>query len=241
MTKRKQSFMDEIVDQVQEETPQEQPAEQSETTENSEQEVSNLYELPDGRKLEGDQLREEYLKLNSEFTRRSQRLSEFEKAKTETESRNKRTAEEALSQSSLLKDVDPAVRDTIVQIVTPEIEKALEISRAEASRVESQREFDARIIRLEAKYPGGNGMPKFDRSAILREMQKPTNEIYDPEVLYRQMNWDAWMDSKIKSAMKGKKGRVSTESTSTETPRKPGTGKTPTTWSEASKNAASRI
>lgn len=235
--------MDENIDQVQDETPAvEQPAEQSEKTEEvSEQDKSNLYELPDGRKLEGDQLREEYLKLNSEFTRRSQRLSEYEKAKAETESRNKRTAEEALSKSKLLEDVDPTVRDTIIQIVTPAIEEALGRSKADAEKVESQKEFDARIVRLEAKYPGGGGLPKFDRAAILREMQKPTNEIYDPEVLYQKMNWDAWIDSKLKAALKGKSGGTTTESTSTDAPRKPGTAKTPTTWAEASKNAISRL
>lgn len=231
----------ETVDQVQDETPTvEQPAEQSETTKD-EQDESNLYELPDGRKLPGDQLREEYLKLNSEFTRRSQKLSEFERVKTETESRNKRAAEEALSQSKLLEDVDPNVRDTIIQIVTPAIEEAVGRSSVEAQKVESQKQWDSRVSDLEKKYPGGSGLPKFDRTVILREMQKPGNEIYDPEVLYQQMNWDAWIDSKIKMAMKGKAGGVSTESTSTDAPRKPGEGKTPTTWSEASKRATSRF
>jgi len=233
--------MDEEVDQVQTETPTvEQPAEQSETIE-SEQDESNLYELPDGRKLAGDQLKDEYLKLNSEFTRRSQKLSEFERVKTENESRNKRTAEEALSQSKLLEDVDPTVRETIIQIVQPAIEEAMGRSAADAEKVESQKEWDTRVTMLEKKYPGGSGLPKFDRTVILREMQKPGNEIYDPEVLYQQMNWDAWIDSKIKMAMKGKAGGTSTESTSTDAPRKPGTGKTPSTWSEASRNAASRL
>jgi len=232
--------MEETIDQVQTETPTEQPAEQSETTE-SEQDESNLYELPDGRKLEGDQLREEYLKLNSEFTRRSQKLSEFERAKAEAESRNKRTAKEALSQSKLLENVDPTVRETIIQIVTPTIEEALGKSREEAIKAENQKEFDARIARLEKKYPGGDGLPKFDKVAILREMQSPTNEIYDPEVLYQRLNWDAWLDSKIKAAMKGKSGGVSTESTATDAPRKPGKGKEASTWAEARKNILSKI
>jgi len=37
--------------------------------------ASDTYELPDGRKLTGEQVRDEYLKLNSEFTRRSQELA----------------------------------------------------------------------------------------------------------------------------------------------------------------------
>jgi len=210
------------------------PQKQSETTE--EPVASNLYDLPDGRKLAGDQLKEEYLKLNSEFTRRSQKLADYERQQAETEARNKKTAEEAVSQNRLLENVDPSVRDAIVQIVSPVIQEALSAREKVEAQKRNQEAFDTRLAELEKKYPG-----KFDRVEILRKMQDPSNEIYDPEVLYQRLHWDEYLDAQIKAAMKGKSSGVQTENTSTEAPRKPGESKSPSTWAEASKNAVSRL
>jgi membrane protein involved in colicin uptake len=53
-----------------------QPTEVTETQATEPQQAATgVYELPDGRKLSGEQVRDEYLKLNSEFTRRSQELA----------------------------------------------------------------------------------------------------------------------------------------------------------------------
>lgn len=232
--------MDETIDQVQDSTDtiatdnQQASEEQSETTEEN-AEVSNLYELPDGRKLAGDALREEYLKLNSEFTKRSQRLAEIERQNQEAEARSKRAAEEAVSQNKLLENVDPTVKDAIISIVSPVIQEALgQRDKAEEEkrvREESMKELDA----LEKKYP------KFNKIEILKAMQEPANRIYDPEVLYQRLHWDEYLDEQIKAAMKGKSGGVSTESTSTEAPKAPGETTTPKSWSEASKRAISRL
>ena len=233
--------MDETLDQVQDSTEtiasddtQQASEEQSETTE--EPEESNLYELPDGRKLAGDALKEEYLKLNSEFTKRSQRLAEIERQNEETEARNKRTAEEAVSQNKLLENVDPTVKDAIISIVSPVIQEALgQRDRAEEEkrgREETMKELDA----LEKKYPG-----KFNKIEILKAMQDPANRIYDPEVLYQRLHWDDFLDGQIKAAMKGKSGGVTTESTSTEAPKKPGETTPSKSFSEASRRAISRI
>ena len=72
-------------------------------------------------------------------------------------------------------------------------------------------------------------------------MQEPTNEIYDPEVLYQKLHWDEYLDEQIKAAMKGKSGGVSTENTSTEAPKKPGESTPPKTWGEASRRAVGRL
>ena len=238
--------MDETnVDQVQAETPTEQPAEQSETTEEGTVEESKGYKVdfPDGtsKEMTPDELYEHYQKVGPEFTRRSQELAEYKRREAETEARNKKTAEEAVSQNKLLENVDPAVRDAIVQIVSPVIQDALTAKEKQAEVERNRQDFDKRLTELEKKYPGGGGMPKFDRVAILQKMQDPSNEIYDPEVLYQRANWDAWMDAQIKAAMKGKSGTAKTESTSTEPPKEPGKGKTPSTWDEASKSAISRF
>jgi len=64
-----------------EETATEEAAEETteETTEPVEETTPDLYEVSDGRQLTGAQLREEYTKLNSDYTRKSQKLSEYEK------------------------------------------------------------------------------------------------------------------------------------------------------------------
>ena len=217
------------------------PKEQSEKT-SGEEEKPKLYKLPDGREVTADDLYKEHTEnLLPEFTRRSQKLAEIERKEAETQERNKRTAEQSVSQNKLLEDVDPNVREAIVQIVSPVIQEALKAKDKEIEKARSQEAFDKRLLELEKKYPGGDGMKKFDRLEILREMQKPTNEIYDPEVLYQRLHWDSFLDAQIKAAMKGKSGSVKTEDTSTEAPKKPGETKSPTTWSKASENAFHRI
>ena len=234
-------MQEETNDQVQEGAPVEQPVkEQSEAT--SEQVTeSKLFKLPDGREVTADDLYKEHTeKLLPEFTRRSQKLAEYEKARTETEARNKRTAEESIAQNKLLENVDPSVRDAIVQIVSPVIQEALGQRDKAEEQKRSNEAFDKRLSELEKKYPGGDGMKKFDRMEILRKMQEPANEIYDPEVLYQRLHWDSYLDAQIKSAMKGKSGGTTTESTSTEAPKNPGETKPPTSWAEASRRAISR-
>jgi len=210
------------------------PAEQSTTSETPEKE---LFELPDGRKVDSTTLSKEWKEnFYPEFTRRSQKLADIERQNAETEARNKRTAEESVSKSTLLENVDPSVRDAIVQIVSPVIQEALgQRDKAEEAKRVNEREMK-RLDDLEKKYPG-----KFNKLEILRKMQDPANEIYDPEVLYQKLHWDDYLDEQIKAAMKGKSGGTTTESTSTEAPKKPGETTPPKTWAEASKRAVSRL
>lgn len=234
--------MEETKDQDQAGTPvetisNEQPAtEQSETTK-SETPEKELFELPDGRKVDASTLSKEWKEnFYPEFTRRSQQLAEIKRQEAETEARNKRTAEESVSQNKLLENVDPTVRDAIVQIVSPVIQEALG-QRDKAEELKRSNEaFDKRLNDLEKKYPG-----KFNKIEILKAMQDPANEIYDPEVLYQRLHWDTFLDEQIKAAMKGKSGGVTTESTSTEAPKAPGESTPPTSWAEASRRAMSRI
>jgi len=234
--------MEETKDQDQSGTPvetisNEQPAtEQSETTK-SETPEESLFELPDGRKVDASTLSKEWKEnFYPEFTRRSQQLADIKRQEAETEARNKRTAEESVSQNKLLENVDPTVKDAIVKIVTPVIQEALgQRDRAEETK-RSNEAFDKRLNDLEKKYPG-----KFNKIEILKAMQDPANEIYDPEVLYQRLHWDTFLDEQIKAAMKGKSGGVNTESTSTEAPKAPGETTPAKSFSEATKRAMSRI
>ena len=229
--------MEETKDQVQVDTPIAEQAPQEQSTSEQVVSESKLFKLPDGREVSADDLYKEHTeKLLPEFTRRSQELAEYKRQTQETEARNKRTAEESIAQNKLLENVDPSVRDAIVQIVSPVIQEALG-QRDKAEQVKRDNEvFNNRLTDLEKKYGS-----KFNRVEILRKMQEPTNEIYDPEVLYQKLHWDEYLDEQIKAAMKGKSGGPSTESTSTETPKKPGESTPPTTWAEASRRAIGRL
>lgn len=198
--------------------------------------------MPDGKEVDAQTLAKEWKEnFYPEFTKRSQRLAEYERQAAETKARDERAAEEAISQNKLLDNVDPDVKKAIVELVKPTIAEALAAEKQEAEKQRKQVEFDKRLNELEKKYPGGNGMKKFDKLEILKEMQNPMNEIYDPEVLYQRLHWDSFLDAQIKAAMKGKAGTSKTEDTSSEAPRKPGETKSPTTWAQASNNAFHRI
>ena len=228
--------MEETKDQVQTDTPATEQAPQEQSTSEQVVSESKLYKLPDGREVSGDDLYKEHTeKLLPEFTRRSQELAEYKRQTQEAEARNKRTTEESVAQNKLLENVDLSVRDAIVQIVSPVIQEALG-QRDKAEQIKRDNEvFNNRLTDLEKKYG-----KKFDRTEILRKMQEPTNEIYDPEVLYQKLHWDEYLDEQIKAAMKGKSGGVSTESTATEAPKAPGETTPPKTWAEASRRAVSR-
>ena len=234
-------MQEETIDQDQLGTQTESPAEeQSETTVESDKAISKAYkiEFPDGtsRNMTPDELYDHYQKIGPEFNRKSQELAELKKQSLETEARNKRTAEESVSQNKLLENVDPTVRDAIVQIVSPVIQEALG-QRDKAEELKRSNEaFDKRLNDLEKKYPG-----KFNKIEILKAMQDPANEIYDPEVLYQRLHWDDFLDEQIKAAMKGKSGGVETESTSTEAPKAPGETTPAKSFSEATKRAISRL
>lgn len=218
------------------------PQEQSDKGEVKEEIVDKpkLYKTPDGRDLTADEIYDEYNKLSPEFTRRSQRLADYERKEAEIRRRNESEADDAIAKNKLLEGVDPTVREAIVELVKPVIQDALLARDRDSEKKEQQRTFDKRLEELEKKYPGGNGLPKFSKVDILKKMQDPSNEIYDPEVLYQRINWDSFMDYHIKNAIKGKSGTPSTESTSTEAPRKPSEVTPARTWSEASRNAFNR-
>lgn len=203
-------------------------------------EKPKLFKTPDGRELTADQIYEEYNKLGPEFTRRSQELAEYRRREAETRERNEAVAEKSVSQSSLLEGLDPTVKQAIIEIAKQPIMEALEQRDRELEQRKQQEEFDRRLTELEKKYPGGDGLPKFNKLEVLAKMKEPGNEIYDPEALYQKIHWEAYIDAQIKNAMRGKSGSNQTEATATEAPRRPGEMRAPRDWAEASRNALNR-
>jgi len=230
--------MDETQDQVPESTETIQPAseEQSETT--SEEEVSNLYDLPDGRKLDGDSLLGEYQKLNSEFTKRSQRLSTFERESAERETRAEAQAKEVLNKNELLKNVDPNVAEAIKQLSLDATKEYIKERDLADERAEKDREWDRKFETAEKAHDGKDGLPKFIKNDVLAFMME--REIYDPDVAYNELHREIREDNLIKEALKGKGSAAKTENTGGSVPKKP-EGKTPRTLEEAAKSAYARM
>lgn len=231
--------MDEVNDQVQNDSP----ANDQVTSEQSEQtkdvvEDSNLYELPDGRKLTGEELKGEYLKLNSDYTKKSQKLTSYEKQLAETEARAEEAAKAAVDKSSLLEGVDPNVKELIQQISLEGFKAYMSAEQEKAAKEQKDAEWQRRFDEAEKKHDGSDGFPKFEKDAVLKFMID--KEIYDPEEAYHAFNREKREDILIKKALQDKGVASATESTGGEAPRKP-SEKTPTSWEEATRSAFNRL
>jgi hypothetical protein len=228
-----------VKDQVQNDSPaNDQVApEQSEPTKDV-VEDSNLYDLPDGRKLTGEQLKGEYQKLISDYTKKSQKLTEFEKKSAEMEARAEEAAKKAVDESSLLEGVDPNVKELIQQISLEGFKAYMATEQEKAAKEQKDAEWQRRFDEAEKKHDGSDGFPKFEKDAVLKFMID--KEIYDPEEAYHAFNREKREDILIKKALQDKGISTATESTGGEAPRKP-SEKTPTSWEEATRSAFNRL
>lgn len=213
--------------------------EQSDVASESEEIVEGLLKLPDGRELSGEQVLNEYTKLNSEFTRRSQELAALKK---EQEARGQEVEKRvsAMDENPLLKDVPPDVKEAIRGLTEPLIQEALQKIDQDRVQKETDRAFQASLDKLERQYNGKNGLPKFDREKILEGMADPNNKVYDPEAFFLINNREPIRDYEIKQYLKNKAKPTLTENTGSGEPRTPQTN-TPSSWDEASRSAASRF
>jgi hypothetical protein len=214
--------------------------EQEKSNESEEKETEELFELPDGRKVPAQELSKEWKEnFYPEFTRRSQQLAEFKKAEEARKAEAEAKARNSVEESDVLKNVAPEVKEAIIKIVSPEIERVKEEIYTQSQRKEAEEAFDRQMEALEKEFPGGDGRPKFDRVEVLREMQKENNKNFDPRSLFKQMHEEEFLDYSIKEALKKQKGGLQTESTgkTSHTPEK----KTPKDFEEASRAAEARI
>jgi predicted RNA-binding Zn ribbon-like protein len=234
--------MEETQDQVSEETQEtEQPSEQSETTSKEEVKTYKLNTVEGEKEFSDIESLYEYTqKINPGFTRVSQENARLREQVAAAEAKSQAETAEALSASELLKDVDPNVAEAIKQIVSPVIQDALKSKDAETARDVANKEFDRKLDELEKKYTGGDGLPKFNRDAIIVAMREPGNEIFDPEIKFQTMNREAFNDYLVKQALKAQAGEGKTESTTGSTPKKP-TGKPAKDFNEASDRVYKRL
>lgn len=215
--------------------------EDSETEQSDKGSEQELFELPDGRKVDASSLSKEWKeKFYPEFTKRSQELSELRKASKDREAKAESDAREAVNKSELLKDVPPNVKAAVLAIVKPLIQDTLKQRDTDSAQQRADDTFRKELEGLETEFPGGDGKPKFDRSAVLKEMQKPGNRIFDPKQMFVELNRKEFNDLMVKQALKKQRGGTSTEDTSREGPTKPN-AKIPKTFEEARRAAISRV
>ena len=202
---------------------------------------TELFELPDGRKVDAKTLSHEWKEnFYPEFSRRSNKLSEFEKAAKDAGNAAASEARDQVNKSELLKNVPPDVREAIIQIVAPVIQETFKQRDEQMAQGERQKQFDAELKTLESKYPGKDGLPKFDRNDVLAAMRDSSNRVYDPETKFRQLHEKEFMDVTIKEALKKQAGGNATEETGSSADRKPDK-KTPKTFDEAGKSFLERL
>jgi signal recognition particle GTPase len=155
---------------LEEELSGEQKETQLETTNQEKKEESQsspTYKVGN-RDLTSDQLFEEYQRLQAEFTRRSQRLSELEKAKSTTETSSTQQSLSPQDQEVLreLKRLGVITRDE--GVTKDEVEKMREELLTSAVTTSTKMsELKQALDELEEDFDGTDGTPKVERQKIL--------------------------------------------------------------------------
>jgi len=223
------------------ETENEDQSEDGKKGEKETEDAQKLMELPDGRKVDPKTFSKEWKEnFYPEFTRRSQRLRDYERAEEAAKSEADKKAREAVADNAALKGVSTEVKEAIIQIVTPKMNSMLEGITEKTAQENKDKAFTAELDSLEGKYPGKDGLPKFDRAKVITKMREPGNRDFDPESVYQKLNSAEIRDHEIKEALRKQKGGARLETTGKDTERKP-SGKVPKTFAEAGKAALSRL
>jgi len=213
-----------------------------ESNEGNQDGEQELYDLPDGRKVDGKTLSKEWKEnFYPDYTRKSQKLSEFEKAQEAKRGDADTEARDQIDKNEYLKNVAPDVKAAIAAIVSPLIKASFDEREQKSTQAKQDEAFESDLKRLEGQFKGGNGLPKFDRNRVLNAMKDPSNKIFDPEIKFRQMYDKEFSDNMIKEALKKQRGGNDTEDTGTSDGERKPDGKTPKTWAEAATRAASRF
>jgi len=156
------------------------------------------------RDLTPDQLFEEYQKLQSEFTRRSQRLSELEKAKesdTETSSNQQSLSPQDQEVLKELRRLGVVTKDEA--ITKDEVDGLKEELLTSAVTTSSKMsELRQALDELEEDFDGTDGKPKVDRQKILDFIVQNPNTNLTPLQIAKAVYYDDFVKyeaSKISS------------------------------------------
>ncbi len=143
-----------VVETPSEEAPAETPVVETPVVETP---AVELFKMPDGRELTGAQVKEEYEKLLPEFTIKSQRLAEIERAKNDADVPEWKR--EGYTPKSYAEIIEIATKQA-----AEDIARKSEAEAAEHARVAAQ--VDAQVTALKARDP------KLDENALFAHANK---------------------------------------------------------------------
>jgi len=141
-----------------------------------------LYTLPDGREVTGEQVLEEYQKLNTDYTKKSQTLSEIEKKQLTEEPKSDPVLDE-------LKKLGVPLKDEVV-------------TKEDLAKLEERLAYQSKLNDLEKTINGSDGKPVFNKQEVIKYMQE--HPVYDPEIAYEQLNKDKLKEFEIKQYLEAK-------------------------------------
>lgn len=240
---------DQVIDDPQVETPEVDSQDQSEASTVQEK----LYTTPDGRQLTADQMFNEYNNLVPEFTKRSQKLKEYEAKlnqndQSKSEPKEEEDFEAEIERRRLKKELSQ------VGIADREyVDKGLE----EIRQMLTQREAEEKAMQLEnfqrvsfktandslsKKYDGLDGKPKYDPQDIAKFLDEEGISMpNDPSKFEKVLEYGYKLrhENALRTA---KKGPVKPTMPKGGDPVKGSMEEKPvSTWEEARRSAAARL
>jgi hypothetical protein len=199
-----------------------------------------LFDLPDGRKVDAATLSKEWKEnFMPEFTKRSQALAEKERLEKESKEKIEADSRNSIEKNEILKDVPLEVKEAIHQIVKPLFQ---EYDKAKSAEIEAKRQderFESELKSLETKWDGKDGKPKFDKNEVISAMKDPNNRNFDPESKFRELHQQEFLDNLIKESLKKQSGGGDLETTGNNDHKLD--PKSPKNFKEAAERFASRL
>jgi len=164
-----------------------------------------------GRELTADELFEKHAALEKDYSRKSNRLAEIERA-------YQGGAQTERAASAVTESVPADVREAVLNIVQPEINKALQNRKSIDA-------LDQSFSNLEKTWDGKDGKPKYNpedgRTEVMDYISRPGSKVFDPEVAFEILHKEEIRDWEISQALKKQRGGKQTERTGSSTERKP--------------------
>ena len=150
-------------------------------------------EWPDGRKLTKEEAKEEYLKLQTDYTKKTTELKELKEPAVKKEE----LPDDKLAVLKELKELGVLTKADF---------------ETEKTKIRQELKFEADLENLEKEITGKDGRPAFNRTEVLAHMQK--EQIFNPLKAYKDMHEDKLTEFKIKQYLEAKKDIPSSEKNS---------------------------
>lgn len=162
---------------------------ESSTENNDSQEAGDESQSSDEQRVPYSRFKE----TNDRLKETSEKIAQYEKRLNELESSGKPKNPQLDQVKKVLNDLGYVTKEDV---------------DAEIKREREDARLNLELSRLETQYNGKDGLPKFNRQQVVDYAIQ--NGITNPEVAYRQMNFDKIVDQRIKAAA-GKTGGVRSE------------------------------